>query len=237
MRKCLLSLILVLLPTFALGQTVDLKVTGGEPKVVQTKLPFSVDAPTGGFNYQWNYPSGLTCKAKGSSLQVSAGPVGTYTVSVLYSVIDFDKKSVQDNYGEITLNIGQVSPPTPDPVVPQELVSALTTGLFADGGKTTANVAALKKLAAAAQAVANNSDNASMISVGDAFTYWATQIKAQGLTTADLPKTKLGWGSYANVRLKAASADPLTPAFRQQLRAEFTNLANALNQLAITKYH
>lgn len=109
------------------GQSVPLEITGGNPTQVEveqitvtkvkqtllTTLPFQVTAPAGGFGYSWDFPEGVKAKRKGRTLEIVESPKGGVTITVSYSVVDFEKKTTLDMYGEVTVQVGEIVPPKP----------------------------------------------------------------------------------------------------------------------------
>lgn len=127
MRFIVGALWLLVFSCLAFGQNVSLELSGGNPTTVEvertiivkekqtllTSLPFNVLAPKGGFGYVWDYPTDVKVKRKGSTLEILDAPKGSLTVSVSFTVVDFDAKKTEDRYGEITFNVGEVRPPEP----------------------------------------------------------------------------------------------------------------------------
>lgn len=98
---------------------VDRVVVVREDRLLVRSLPFSVQAPAGGFGYQWDVPTGWQVTRKGRTLEVTAAPKGDAKVSVTYSVVDFDKRTTEEKFGQVAFVVGEVSPPTPpDPKPP-----------------------------------------------------------------------------------------------------------------------
>lgn len=92
---------------------VDRVVVVKEDRLLVRSLPFSVQAPAGGFGYQWDVPTGWQVTRKGRTLEVTAAPKGDAKVSVVYSVVDFDARKVEERYGSVAFAVGEVKPPDP----------------------------------------------------------------------------------------------------------------------------
>lgn len=106
------------------GQTkvvqVDRQVIVKEDVLVVQSVPFTVQAPAGGFLYSWDVPSGITAKKKGNALEVTAAAKGSVTISVEWVVIDFDKRATETKSASISFAVGDVGPgpKPPDPKPP-----------------------------------------------------------------------------------------------------------------------
>jgi len=81
-------------------------------------LPVTVSAPAGGFGYAWDYPTGITAKRTLNTLVISAAPKGITSISVEWSVVDFDKKLIDGKSASITFAIGAPDPVPPKPPEP-----------------------------------------------------------------------------------------------------------------------
>lgn len=95
-----------------------------EPIKVVQKLPCTVKAPPGAFDYRWEYPASITAKKDedAGTLQITAAPSGIVVVSC--KIISFDannrpsKKTVELRFaiGEPTPQPKPVDPPSPAPI-------------------------------------------------------------------------------------------------------------------------
>ena len=152
--RTVLALLLLCLPSW--GQ--ELTIKGGDAKVIQRdkivtvkediilvrSMPFTVDAPSGGFGYVWQVPSGVKSVRKKNVLEVTEAAKGAVTIAVEWYVVDFTAKTITDKSASITFLIGEDSPPKPpvDPVPPVGVVKHLsfvgpnvdTAGTVADTG-------------------------------------------------------------------------------------------------------
>jgi len=95
-------------------RNVPLTVSGDTVTVVKT-LPCKITAAPGASIYIWNVPDAVkaTKETKGNVLTVMEAPKGSYKITVFSMTIDFDKKTVTEDAGEITLVVGDVAPPKP----------------------------------------------------------------------------------------------------------------------------
>lgn len=124
-----LPFILIFAATAQAQESVPLEVKG-DTKIVKVdrivvlkddlllvnSLPFTVNAPPGGFGYVWDVPDGWKFKRKGSAIEIVQAPKGPATIGVDYSVVDFDKRVVISKYGSISFAVGDV--PSPIPPIP-----------------------------------------------------------------------------------------------------------------------
>lgn len=102
-------------------KAIPLDVSGEGVAVITVvkSLPVKVTAPEGATIYLWNIPDAVTASFDENVLTVTAAPKGTYKVSVSAVYIDFDKKAVRKEKGEVTLNVGELpTPKPPEPPVP-----------------------------------------------------------------------------------------------------------------------
>jgi hypothetical protein len=97
-------------------------ITVFEDRTVVKSFPFTVSAPKGGILYQWQYSAGVDAIKKGNVLEIKAAPKGTLTIAVEYAQVDFDKRTVDTQFGSLTFDVGDVTPPRPptppDPPTP-----------------------------------------------------------------------------------------------------------------------
>lgn len=115
----ILSAILVAAHGQGPRKTVPLVVTG-DTLVILKSLPAKVTAPPGSTLYDWSFPDDVKADSDGNVLTITQAPKGKFVVRVRATVIDFDKKQVTRDVGEIQVNYGGVDPvpPPPDPTPP-----------------------------------------------------------------------------------------------------------------------
>lgn len=106
-------------------KSAQLKVEGDTLTVVKA-LPFRVRAPEGADLYDWTVPESVKAFPEDNTLTVTSAPKGTFVVRVRCTTIDFEKKKINKELGEVEINYGGVipgpqppTPPNPDPPTPQ----------------------------------------------------------------------------------------------------------------------
>jgi len=214
------------------------------PKVIlvdQTVIgsfPVTIQAPKSAAIYFWSFPNQINVDwdDNGDNIVVNNAPKGL--LKAVCKAVSFDPKAgtFSTKLYKVEMPVGDPIPPGPGPgpgPAPTELQKALAAGLVADGGATAASLAMVTKLATAAKTVADGANNPAWTTWNDVFGYWKMSVETgQGLKPTDLPNLKKAWNAYANTKMAHGTADPLTAADRIIVATEFTNLANALNQLA-----
>jgi len=111
-----------------------LEIIGGDAKTIKvekrivtyvdatlvSKLPFTIMAPAGGYDYEWSWPDNMKARRKKNTLEIDSAPKGEATVSVAYSLLDIvdGKLKRTDKEAKITFFVGEVAPPEPDPKPP-----------------------------------------------------------------------------------------------------------------------
>lgn len=99
-------------------KAVPLEVSGDTVTIIKG-LPCKVTARAGADLYLWNVPAGVTATSADNVLTVTAAAKGTYTVSVVAITVDFEKKKLTKDSGEVVLNVGEgPAPPGPKPPDP-----------------------------------------------------------------------------------------------------------------------
>lgn len=93
----------------------------GDTIVIVKSLPCKVVAPVGATLYDWTIPENVKTAADEHVLTITDAPKGSFKIEVRMLTIDFEKKSVVKNFGEVTVNYGGTTPgpgpkpPPPDP--------------------------------------------------------------------------------------------------------------------------
>lgn len=233
MRK--LDLALVLFFSSPLAARAELTIEGGNVKTVKvdqvvtikvdrtvvSSFPFKIKAPKGGFGYTWQYPTGVTAKAKASVLEVSASPTGDMTVAVSYTLIDFKKETTEDKYEELSFSVGEPGPgPQPQPVdaFTKSLQDAYNLETDKDRAKYLANFLALFQEAPVA------ADNPAVKTYGDLFGV-LKKASLSLLPAEALPKVR----AIVTAELNAALGTNAALAIDRDLtKKEFTKIAKAL---------
>lgn len=125
MRKFMTALCLVLAMVTPLyadkgdKKAVPLTIVGDTVLVVKA-VPFKVVAPEGAGDYTWTLPTGVegTNNEDENVLTVTKAPSGVFVIRVKMVTIDFEKKKVIKETGEVTVTLGTPPKPPPDPVKP-----------------------------------------------------------------------------------------------------------------------
>jgi hypothetical protein len=122
MRTLILFLVLCGVSFGAPTKAVPLDVKGDTVLVVRS-FPITITAAAGAHSYQWSYPSAITAKRSRNVLTILNAPKGTHQIYVTSVTVDFDKKTVIEDEGDVSLVVGDVPgpgpvPPGPDPKPP-----------------------------------------------------------------------------------------------------------------------
>jgi hypothetical protein len=111
------------------------------------------------------------------------------------------------------------------------LLASLTQAIAKDG-KNAANLDACKRIAAVARILADKSKTDSALkTAGDVYTLWSQSVK-NVVQPNDVLQVRLAVGAYLNAKLPTALDAALDTTVRQQLAAEFTNVALAMEALS-----
>lgn len=100
---------------------VDRVVTIQEDLTLVERVPFSIQAPPGAFDYRWKYPATVTTKDDDSEiLEITAAPKGMLTVSCRVTTVKVEGGQVVASRKtlSVTFAVGDVGPNPPLPVVP-----------------------------------------------------------------------------------------------------------------------
>lgn len=116
--KCLLALLLFCSMIVAAepkkATKVTLDVTGDTVTVIRS-FPVTVTAPAGASGYAWLYPSAIVASRDRNVLTIKSAPKGEHRIVFTSFTVDFDKKTVTENEGELTVTVGEVAPAPPGP--------------------------------------------------------------------------------------------------------------------------
>lgn len=117
------SVLSLFLSVFAIAappvRSIPLKLEGDIVTVVRS-FPCLVTTTPDASVYIWTVPNGVKYNKSQNILTITSAPAGTYKISVQALFVDFDKKKVIPDEGEITIVVGGPEPtpgpgPTPDP--------------------------------------------------------------------------------------------------------------------------
>ena len=200
-----------------------------EPMQVVGKLPFTVQAPAGAFDYRWRYPSNITAKDDDSeALEITAAPKGALTVSCRVTHIRVENGAVIPTRKTLTLvfAVGEVvppKPPNPPDAFTQSLIDAYRTDTTADKAAIVAFFASLYRAAAATDV-----NDQSLTKLGELY---ARLVSARKRAYPDdaviLPIRKL-IETELNALVKPVVDQPLDSSTRTKVAAAFNRVAAAL---------
>lgn len=108
---------ILILPVHTLAQDIPLDIKG-DTLVVVKSLPFTISAPDGFDLYDWTFPSTVNAIGKDGMLVVQNAPRGSITVALRATKIDWEKKKLTKQFGNVTFSVGVDPPLPPVPPVP-----------------------------------------------------------------------------------------------------------------------
>ena len=243
MRKLQCLFLLLLFATPAAAQPIQLNIKGDTLTVVKSFNPaLTISAPTGlvADIYLWTVPPGVIFQDEGSSIKVFSAPKGTLSVGLKAFSIDWDKKKLTQQFGTISVVIGDAplppTPPTPIPPIPPtptpgptppvELVASLKAALVVDGDKAKARL-----FAAIARELGPVCLNPAYTTGNDILAVWKASV-GKVLGPADVFQVRLTSAKWLDAQMPINRDTPLSDAVRANMRDIFLVLALAIEEAA-----
>lgn len=216
-------LLLCLLPSPLLAN--ELKITGANVKVVTVidGTPFQIEAPKGGFGYQWAFPPTITATKKANVLEITAAPKGTIVVSCEWYVVDFDKRTIESRAASATFAVGE---PGPGPKPPDSFTQSLIDAYKAEAGMNKAEVVSFF-VSLYRQAAKEDAYDASLATLVDLYARLVAARKRKYGDDVILPMRKL-IEAELNALIKPVADQPLDAATRDKAAAAFNRIAAGL---------
>lgn len=122
---------LLLFGSWSAARGQELELVGGEPKTIKveksvityveatlvSKLPFTLKAPPGGFEYEWTLPKSIKATSKRNVLEVTEAAKGETTISVTWLLLSVEAGAIKttEKAAGRTVYVGEVTPPDPKP--------------------------------------------------------------------------------------------------------------------------
>ena len=188
-------------------------------------LPFTLEAPAGGFGYQWDLPANVKANRKKNSLEITEAPRGILAVTATWTAVDFKAMTIEDKSATITLVVLSLKPPEPPDPLTAELKALYVADPSTDKPTNLAKLIAVFR--AAENAALTNQDAKTAKQLADAVRTLARSYVAADALTAI--RKRLG-----EIMAESMPSNPeelLTTETRQKAAAMYRRIANLLESI------